>query len=56
LVGGVDGFMFGRVVFTQFGLSLNWPYGAALAVILLATTALVVGAIGSLFARAKVTL
>ncbi|MEQ1522146.1 MAG: ABC transporter permease [Aestuariivirga sp.] len=42
MVGGVDGFTFGRIVFTQFGVALNWPLGAALAVIMLVTTLLVV--------------
>ena len=43
MVGGVNGFTFGRIVFTQFGVALNWPLGAALAVILLATTIAAVG-------------
>lgn len=38
MVGGTEGFTFGRIVFSQFGLALNWPLGSALAVILLATT------------------
>jgi spermidine/putrescine transport system permease protein len=55
LVGGVEGFMFGRIVFTQFGLALDWPFGAALAVILLLTAAIVVAALGA-FGRSRVTL
>ena len=42
MVGGVNGFTFGRIVFTQFGVALNWPLGAALAVILLVTAVAVV--------------
>lgn len=36
LVGGIDGFTYGRLVFTQFGLAFNWPLGAALSALLLA--------------------
>lgn len=50
MVGGTQGFTFGRIVFTQFGLALNWPLGSALAVILLATTLLAV-ALASLTLR-----
>ena len=35
LVGGIEGFTFGRLVFSQFGLAFNWPLGAALSVLLL---------------------
>lgn len=34
MVGGPNGFTFGRVIWSQFGLAYNWPFGAALAVIL----------------------
>jgi spermidine/putrescine transport system permease protein len=51
MVGGTEGFTFGRIVFNQFGLSLNWPRGAALAVILLATSLVVVAAAGLLARR-----
>lgn len=37
MVGGMSGFTFGRLVYTQFGVAFNWPYGAALAVVLLIT-------------------
>jgi spermidine/putrescine transport system permease protein len=39
LVGGPNGFTFGRIVFSQFGAAYNWPLGAALAVILLLVSA-----------------
>ena len=42
MVGGVDGFTFGRIVFTQFGVALNWPLGSALAIILLMTAVVMV--------------
>lgn len=35
MVGGVEGFTFGRIVYSQFGFGNNWPFGAALSVILL---------------------
>jgi spermidine/putrescine transport system permease protein len=35
MVGGTTGFTYGRVVFSQFGMAYNWPFGAALSVILL---------------------
>ena len=47
MVGGTSGFTFGRIVFSQFGLALNWPLGSALAVVLLVTALLAVGAIGT---------
>ncbi len=35
LVGGPDGLMIANVIATQFGASLNWPLGSALALIML---------------------
>ena len=40
MVGGLDGTMFGSLVITQFGLTNNWPLGAAMSVILLLITVL----------------
>jgi spermidine/putrescine transport system permease protein len=37
MVGGTTGFTIGRVIFSQFGLAYNWPFGAAMAAILLVT-------------------
>ena len=34
MVGGMSGITFGRIVYRQFGLAFNWPFGAALSVIL----------------------
>lgn len=34
MVGGTSGFTFGRIIYSQFGTAFNWPFGAALAVIL----------------------
>ena len=30
------GITFGRIVYSQFGIAFNWPFGAALSVILMA--------------------
>jgi spermidine/putrescine transport system permease protein len=35
MVGGPSGFTFGRIIYSQFGMAFNWPFGAALSVILL---------------------
>lgn len=35
MVGGLNGTMLGMVIASQFGIAGNWPYGAALALILL---------------------
>jgi spermidine/putrescine transport system permease protein len=35
MVGGKSGFTFGRIIYSQFGYAFNWPFGAALSVILL---------------------
>ncbi|MGE3876387.1 MAG: ABC transporter permease subunit, partial [Parvibaculaceae bacterium] len=44
LVGGADGVMIGRVIADQFGVSGNMPLGAALAIVLLLSFVLVLGA------------
>ena len=50
MVGGTTGFTFGRVIWSQFGLAYNWPFGAAMAAILLATALLII-ALASYSAR-----
>lgn len=42
MVGGTTGFTYGRVIQSQFGMAFNWPFGAALAVVLLATSLIVI--------------
>lgn len=37
MVGGTTGFTIGRVIYSQFGLAYNWPFGAAMATILFIT-------------------
>lgn len=54
MVGGTGGFTFGRIVYSQFGLALNWPLGAALAVVLLATALLAMALAAAVAARERV--
>ncbi|MBA3450329.1 MAG: ABC transporter permease [Chloroflexia bacterium] len=42
MVGGTSGFTFGRLIWSQFGLAYNWPLGAAMAAVLLATALAVI--------------
>lgn len=35
MVGGQSGFTFGRIIYSQFGFAYNWPFGAALSVVLM---------------------
>lgn len=35
LVGGTSGFTLGRIIYSQFGLAFNWPFGAALSVFMM---------------------
>jgi spermidine/putrescine transport system permease protein len=37
MVGGTTGFTIGRVIYSQFGLAFDWPFGAAMAAILFLT-------------------
>ncbi|MGO4440647.1 ABC transporter permease [Rhizobium sp. RAF56] len=52
MVGGINGFTFGRIVYSQFGTAFNWPLGAALSV---ALAAVVIAAIlvGEHFGRRR---
>ena len=31
LVGGTSGFTYGKIIYSNFGMAFNWPFGAALA-------------------------
>ena len=42
MVGGQNGFTFGRIIYSQFGTAFNWPFGAALSVILAAVVVLAI--------------
>ena len=50
MVGGPNGFTFGRIIYSQFGAAFNWPFGAALSVILAIVMTLVI-ALGRRFER-----
>ena len=54
MVGGISGFTFGRILYSQFGTAYNWPFGAALSV---ALAAVVIAAIlvGERFGRNRGT-
>lgn len=41
MVGGSQGFTFGRAIWSQFGMAFDWPFGAALAVMLLFAIAVI---------------
>lgn len=50
MVGGPNGFTFGRIIYSQFGAAFNWPFGAALSVILALVMSAVI-ALGRRFER-----
>lgn len=50
MVGGPNGFTFGRIIYSQFGAAFNWPFGAALSVILALVMSVVI-ALGRRFER-----
>ena len=50
MVGGQSGFTFGRIIYSQFGTAFNWPFGAALSVVLAIVVILAIG-IGTIFGR-----
>lgn len=52
MVGGVSGFTFGRLLYSQFGMAFNWPFGAALSVIL-AIVVIAAILLGERFGRRK---
>jgi spermidine/putrescine transport system permease protein len=53
MVGGPSGFTFGRVIWSQFGLAYNWPFGAALGMVLLTVALAIVALAGRLGGLAK---
>jgi spermidine/putrescine transport system permease protein len=52
MVGGQSGFTFSRIIYSQFGTAFNWPFGAALSVIL-AIVIIAVVAFGRSFERKR---
>ena len=54
MVGGTTGFTIGRVIFSQFGLAYNWPFGAAMAAILLITALAGIALAGFALSRQRI--
>lgn len=54
MVGGTTGFTFGRIIWSQFGLAFDWPFGAAMASILLVTALLLIAAAGYAASKQRV--
>ncbi|WP_119304341.1 ABC transporter permease [Dongia deserti] len=54
MVGGTTGFTIGRVIFSQFGLAFDWPFGASMAAILLLVALLLIVAAGYAASRRRV--
>jgi spermidine/putrescine transport system permease protein len=54
MVGGMNGLTFGRIIYSQFGFAFNWPFGAALSIILLVFVAIVLLLTGHAFNRGSV--
>ncbi|MBN9217511.1 MAG: ABC transporter permease [Mesorhizobium sp.] len=54
MVGGISGFTFGRILYSQFGTAYNWPFGAALSVALAIVVILAI-LIGERFGRNRGT-
>lgn len=54
MVGGTTGFTIGRVIFSQFGLAFDWPFGAAMAAILFLTALAGILMAGYAMSRQKV--
>jgi spermidine/putrescine transport system permease protein len=52
MVGGLNGTMVGMVIASQFGLAGNWPYGAAMAICLMVSVAVIL-VIVALLTRTK---
>jgi spermidine/putrescine transport system permease protein len=48
MVGGSQGFTFGRAIWSQFGMAFDWPFGAALAVVLLLAIVVILAIAGLL--------
>ena len=42
LVGGTSGFTYGKIIYSNFGMAFNWPFGAALASVLLFISVIII--------------
>jgi len=54
MVGGTTGFTIGRVIFSQFGLAFDWPFGSSMAAILLLVALLLIVTAGYVASRRRV--
>jgi len=54
MVGGTTGFTIGRVIYSQFGLAFNWPFGAAMAAVLFVTALIGIALAGYAASRQRV--
>jgi spermidine/putrescine transport system permease protein len=54
MVGGPSGFTIGRVIWSQFGLAFNWPFGAAIAAVLLVLAVAAIMAAAAIAQRQRV--
>lgn len=54
MVGGTTGFTIGRVIWSQFGLAYDWPFGAAMAAVLLLVALLLIVGAGYATSRRRV--
>jgi len=54
MVGGTRGFTFGRLIWSQFGMAFDWPFGAAMATILLILSLVVIALAGALVKKTEV--
>jgi spermidine/putrescine transport system permease protein len=54
MVGGTKGFTFGRLIWSQFGMAFDWPFGAAMATILLVLALVVIALAGALIKKTEV--
>jgi spermidine/putrescine transport system permease protein len=53
LVGGTSGFTFGKIIYSNFGLAFNWPFGAALASVLLFISVIIILITNNLTSKSK---
>lgn len=54
MVGGTTGFTFGRIIFSQFGLAYDWPFGSAMAAVLFMTALAGIGLAGYALNRQRI--
>ena len=53
MIGGTDGVLFVNLLVNQFGASMQWGFGAAMALTMLVTTGALLGALKLLIGRSR---